>query len=226
MDSAAIPDRISRPLYSYADADCLAGVSRGTSKRWIAGYRSTNTLGDAVDYPPIIPGSDGLGVVSFVDLIEIVAIGRLGKSGFSIKRIRQIIQHCQFLLNVPRPLTRAEFASGGRDLFVKQSETLSGLSGRNGQKAWNDVLGPFLEELDYAGSYATRWWPLGGDNPIIIDPDYGFGLPVVLNSGVRTETILERFNAGELPQQIADDFNLETVDVEYALQFESSHRAA
>ena len=226
MDSSAIPDRVGRPLYSYADADRLAGVSRGTAKRWIAGYRSTNAQGETVDYPPVTPGKDDLGAVSFVELIEIVAIGRFRNFGFSIKRIRQIVRDCQSLLNVSRPLTMAKFKVGGRDIFVNQGETLLGLGKKKGQQAWNDILGPFLEELDYTGAYATRWWPLGRDKPIIVDPDYGYGLPVVENSGVRTETILERFKAGDLPQQIAEDFNLETIDVERALQFESNHRAA
>ena len=226
MDSSAIPDRVGRPLYSYADADRLAGVSRGTSKRWISGYRSNNALGERVEYPPITPDNDALGAVSFVELIEIVAIGRLKESRFSIKRIRQIVEQCQSLLKVPRPLAMLSFKFDGRDIFVNKGETLLGLGKNKGQQAWNDLLSPFLEELDYTGSYASRWWPLGRDKPIIIDPDYGYGLPVIENSGIRTETILERFNAGELAHQIAEDFNLNTMQVERALLFESNHRVA
>ena len=33
-------ERLTRPLYTYAEAERLAGVTRGTSSRWLKGYRS------------------------------------------------------------------------------------------------------------------------------------------------------------------------------------------
>jgi len=58
-----------------------------------------------------------------------------------------------------------------------------------------------------------------------LDPDYAFGFPVIRNSGVRTEIILERFQAGDLHDQIAQDFNVDPIEVERALQFELSRAA-
>jgi uncharacterized protein (DUF433 family) len=71
----------------------------------------------------------------------------------------------------------------------------------------------------------VRWWPLGRDARVMIDPEYGFGLPVVANSGVRTETILEMFQSGDSAGQIAKDFNLSPDDVEGALRFELQRAA-
>mgnify|MGYP003947620521 CR=1 FL=1 len=59
----------------------------------------------------------------------------------------------------------------------------------------------------------------------MVDPDYGFGYPVIADSGVRTEIILERFKAGDLEKQIAEDFNVDPIDVERALQFELNRAA-
>jgi hypothetical protein len=87
MSAMKIPDRVARPLYSFADADRLAGVSRGTSKRWLAGYVYVNPHGELVRRPPITPGTEGPGAVSFIDLIEIVAIGGLKSIGFTLIQI-------------------------------------------------------------------------------------------------------------------------------------------
>jgi uncharacterized protein (DUF433 family) len=38
---------------------------------------------------------------------------------------------------------------------------------------------------------------------------YGFGLPVVSGSGVRTEIVAERFRAGDAKEEVAYDFGLE-----------------
>jgi uncharacterized protein (DUF433 family) len=226
MDLWTIPNRVARPLYSYADADCLAEVSRGTSKRWLTGYVYVNPQGERVERPPVTAGIKDHGAVSFIDLIEIVAIGGLKEVGFTLNQIRKIVAECQSELGVPRPLTTLKFKTDGREIFVSEGDTLLGLGRRKGQRAWNDILGPFLEELDYYEAFASRWWPLGKDKPIVVDPDYGYGLPTVVNSGVRTEIILERFEAGDLQKQIAEDFNLAPEEVERALQFELKTRAA
>ena len=226
MNSGRIPDRIARPLYSYADADRLAGVSRGTSKRWLTGYAYLNPQGDRVERPPITSGLEDHGYVSFIDLIEIVAIGGLKGHEFTLNQIRLIVKDCQDLLGVPRPLTTLRFKTDGYEIFVNQGDALLGLGKKKGLRAWNQILEPFLKDLDYTGAFVSRWWPRGKDKPIVVDPDYGYGLPVVADSGVRTEIILERFQAGDLKEQIAQDFNLDPIEVERALQFELKTPAA
>jgi uncharacterized protein (DUF433 family) len=226
MNSWNIPDRIARPLYSYADADRLAQVSRGTSKRWLTGYAYLNPYGQRVERPPVTPGIEEHGAVAFIDLIEVVAIGGLKTIGFTLNQIRKIVKECQEELGVTRPLTSLKFKTDGREIFVSQEDNLLGLGKRRGQRAWSEILGPFLEELDYSQAFVSRWWPLGKDKPIVVDPDYGYGLPVVANSGVRTEIIRERFEAGDLEPQIADDFNLTFEEVARALQFEMKTSAA
>lgn len=95
-------------------------------------------------------------------------------------------------------------------------------------QAWNEVLAPFLNELDYADAekVARRWWPLGKHEPIIVDPDYGFGLPVVAGKGVRVEIIAERFAAGDKHEQIIKDFGLTREEIDAAIRFELQRRAA
>lgn len=219
------PQRVDRPLYSFADADHLAGVSRGTSRRWLKGYTYRTTDGAVVQLPPVTTGVDRDGAVSFIDLIEVVAIGRLKSLKLTLSEIRKIVAECQEDLGYSRPLTSLKFKTDGKETFVSLGEQLVGLRKRRGQRAWNELLAPFLEEVDYRDAYASRWWPMGRGKPIVIDPDYGFGLPVVDNSGVRTEILLERFAAGDSIEQIADDFNLRAADVEDAIRYEKTRAA-
>ena len=160
-----------------------------------------------------------------MDLVEIVAIGRLKEVGFSLREVRHIVANCQSLLNIERPLARLKFKTDGREIFISQGDFLLEMGHRKGMTAWNEVLAPFLEELDYSDDWVTRWWPLGKHMPILIDPDYGFGFPVIAGSGVRTEIVLERLRAGELPEEIAQDFNITPIEVNRALQFELSRAA-
>jgi uncharacterized protein (DUF433 family) len=214
--------------YSYAEADHLANVSRGTAKRWLSGYAYRGLMGVRVARPPVTSGHEtrhGDGV-SFLDLVELVAIGGLKDLGFSLRKIRIIVANCQEQLRVSHPLASLAFKTDGRDIFVSRGGRLVDVLRRKGAQAWEEVLDPFLQTLDYQDEFARRWWPLGKDKPILVDPDFGFGLPVIAGSGVRTEIILERFQAGDLPEQIAEDFNLTPVQVERALQFEVTRLAA
>ena len=225
-DTLAIPLYLTRPLYGFADADYLANVSRGTAKRWLAGYAYYDTRGQQVVQPPVTPGVQGEESVSFADLVEIAAIGRLKETGFSLRMIREIVRNCQEILRVQRPLTTLRFKTGGHEVFVDRGDVLLEVGRKKRMQAWNEVLDPFLQELDYdANQLVARWWPLGRSTPVVIDPQYGFGFPVVAKSGVRTEIILERFRAGDLKEQISADFNIEQVHVERALQFELQRAA-
>ncbi len=180
--------RLARPLYSFAGADRLAGVTRGTSSRWLKGYRYWYTPEERRVLPPITPDPSPREAVSFIDLVEVVAIGKLREKGFSLRRVRQINEYCQLALSETRPLVTEGFKTDGRDVFVvaETGYLLDVLHGA-GTQAWDEVLDPFLDTLDYENDLVRRWWPLGKAEPIVVDPDYGFGLAVVRGSGVRSE---------------------------------------
>ncbi len=216
---------VEEPRYSFAEADYLARVSRGTSRRWLAGYSYRRTSGDVVHLPPVGgPGAKDSGsTVSFIDLVEVVAIGGLKDVGFSLTHIRKIVTTCEELLGVARPLTTLTFKTGGREIFVDVGEgRLVEVLGRRGRQAWTEVLAPFLQTLEYENDLARRWWPLGQRSPIVVDPAYAYGLPVIKNTGIRTEILFERFESGDLVEEIANDFNLVPEDVERAIQFEAT----
>ena len=216
---------LTAPRYSYAEADHVAHVTPGTTKRWIIGYPEIAAAGEAVialqlrrpaprkhRSRDLLPRSDrGCG--------DRCAEGK----GFSLRGIRQIVSNCQEILDVPRPLVSLKFKTDGREIFVPHGDQLMEVGTRKAQLAWAEVLDPFLDTIDYTKDphgVARRWWPLGRAESVMVDPRYAFGLPAVAGSGVRTEIILERFRAKDTVEQIARDFRVKPIDVERALQFE------
>ncbi len=219
-------ERLVRPLYSYAEADRLAGTTRGTSSRWLKGYPSQDRWGISTRQPPVTPTPRSREAVSFIDLIEVVAIGKLREQGLSMSRIRRFVEYCQKALNKKRPLATETFKTDGRDVFIETGGGhLLDVGERGGQQVWDEILAPFLRTIDYHREFAWRWWPLGREGGIVVDPDYGFGLPVVVGSGVRTEIIAERHRAGDANEEIAYDFGLEVAQVENALRYETPKAA-
>lgn len=215
----------ARPLYTYAEADRLAGVSRGTSSRWVKGYKYWNPYGERVRQPSMTarPEERPEEGVSFLDLVSIKAIDGLKKLNFSTRAIRRVVEYCQDALGIDYPLATRTFKVDRRRIYVEAGDghLLEVLGGQQGAQAWDAILDPFLDALDYQNDLARRWWPLGKDELVVVDPAYGFGSPVIVGSGLRTELVGERDEVGDEPEVIAHDFNLTLEQVESALKFES-----
>lgn len=113
---------VNRPRYSFAEADRIARVTRGTSSRWLKGYPYWHSFEERRMSPPVTPRNDSQEAVSFVDLMEVAAIGRLRDKGFSLKRIRQINAYCRIYLQTPRPLVTERFRVTGQDIFVDDED--------------------------------------------------------------------------------------------------------
>lgn len=217
---------VKRPLYSFAEADRIARVTPNTSRRWLKGY-SFWYDGERRDMPPVTPTSDTKDAVSFVDLMEVATIDKLRKKGFSFKQIRKINVTARFYLKTPRPLVTETFKVMGRDIFVDEGFGVLLNVGRGaGMQAWDEVLDPFLDTVEYEGEIVRRWWPLGKDVSVLVDPNFGFGLPVVDGVGVRTEIIAERYKAGDSTDEIVYDFDVTPRQIKDALEWEMPKQVA
>jgi uncharacterized protein (DUF433 family) len=217
---------VNRPLYSFAEADRIAKVSSNTSRRWLKGY--SFLYKDALhEMPAITPTAETKEAVSFVDLMEVATIDKLRKKGFSFKQIRKINVTARFYLKRPRPLVTETFKVRGRDIFIDEGfGILLNVGHGAGMQAWDEVLDPFLDTVEYEGEIVRRWWPLGKDVAVLVDPDFGFGLPVVEGTGVRTEIIAERHRAGDSTDEIAYDFDVTPKQINDALQWEMPKQVA
>jgi uncharacterized protein (DUF433 family) len=213
-------EALHRPRYSFAEADRIARVTPNTSRRWLKGY-SFWYDGEHRTMPPVTWTSETKDAVSFVDLMEVATIGKLRKKGFSFKRIRKINATARFYLQTPRPLVTETFKVKGRDIFVDDGfGILVNVGYEAGMQAWDEVLDPFLDTVEYEGELVRRWWPLGKDVAVLVDPDYGFGLPVIAGTGVRTEIIAERKRAGDSTNEITYDFGVTPSQIQDALRWE------
>lgn len=214
------------PRYTYEEAARLALVKSGAKfKRWIPkSARSRNGHDEFYGRTP----ARNLGNVSFLDLIEVALIKQLRSQGLSLQLIRKAWSYCVTELEVERPFVSHQFKFSGEDIFIKTSRDEFVEVGRKaGQHAIEKALDPFLRQLEHdeAIELVRAWWPMGKDEPVLISPKYGFGRPVIENTGVRTETIFEQFQAGADAAEIADNFRIDLDAVKSALEFEQQRSA-
>jgi len=72
----------------------------------------------------------------------------------------------------------------------------------------------------------TRAAQLDSPKILAIDPKIAFGRPIVERKAIKTSTIAERFRAGESIADLAEDYDLEVLEVEEALRYEALPDAA
>jgi hypothetical protein len=149
-------EALYRPRYSFAEADRIARVTPNTSRRWLKGY-SFWYDGEHRTMPPVTWTPETKDAVSFVDLMEVATIGKLRKKGFSFKRIRKINAAARFYLDARRPLVTERFKVKGRDIFVDDGfGILVDVGYGAGMQAWDEVLDPFLDPVEYEGEIVRR----------------------------------------------------------------------
>lgn len=225
MTSKSISAR-DRAAYRIAEVARYVRVPLGTLRTWVSG-RSYPTRGGIQRFEPLIrPPSGQVTLQSFSNLVEAHVLKALRTDhGIEIAKVRTAIGYAERSLKIDRLLLRKELLAAGGELFLEHYGSLVSLS-RSGQLAMKKGLEAYLRRVqwDKAG-LPVRLHPfvrLEGDCPqvIAIDPQLAFGRPVLASRSISTATIVERIDAGELPQEIADDYDLSVAEVEEAVVYE------
>jgi uncharacterized protein (DUF433 family) len=94
------------------------------------------------------------------------------------------------------------------------------------QWEFEQVVAPYLYAgIDYNEmAEPERWWPLGEDRHVVIDPAVGLGAPTVAGIGVPTRIIANAVKAEGSTDLVARLFEVQVAAVEDALSFELQRR--
>jgi uncharacterized protein (DUF433 family) len=204
--------RLYLPNYQVGEVARYAGISSQTVASW---HRFGSTLSS----------KDRRSALSYLQLIEVAVVAAFRKAGVSLRRIRDARAYVSKELKSKFPFADYRFKTNGKRLWIDYAE-IEGDKGKGkllgvdrlGQLAWGEILGR-LQEFEYEnGGLAIRWRVCGPNSPVVIDPRVSFGAPSV--TGTPTWVIKGRWDAGESPSEIADDFNLNVPAVREALKFE------
>jgi uncharacterized protein (DUF433 family) len=166
--------------------------------------------------------------LSFINLVEVLALDRFREAGVSLQKVRKALQYVEAGLGTSHALASQRILTDGIDLFWKFQERVRDPelhivdATRGGQKAFPEVISGYLREIDWGTDrFAERWWPEVGRREVVVDPRKGFGAPTIAPTGIRTEDVFQRFEAGESILSLAEDFGLTVGQVEAAIRAEA-----
>lgn len=202
----------------------LLGLRPDGLRRWIDGYER-----QGVSYAPVIRAErTGDDLVTWGEFVESGYLREYRAKRVSLQYLRPVIALLRKELGVRYPLATLRPYTSGKQLALEVQRTVGldpALSlvvlGRNGELQLADPAAAFLEKVDFGGDVAERLYPLGRAVRVVLDPERGFGEPTV-PSGIRTETLAELVEAGEVPERVAEVYGTPLPDVEAAVAFERS----
>ena len=210
---------LNRGMYDAVEASRLVGVSPSTITTWSTATRHRTAL--------IEPSLDKL--YSFHDLISLRVIARLVKRGVRLERVASGIAILMAKWTTPHPLAhsnaRDRLATVGRSFFAQTDEEGDWVDvGRGGQGAFQEIILPALEGLEYGDDgLAAVWRPA---QHVWINPRVQAGASCIDRTRMPTSMIHDLLCRGERPVDVANDYDLVLDDVLAARDFEMRLRRA
>ena len=211
-------------VYSLAMAANLLGVPQSTLQYWLDGKRG---------YDPVIRiKRTGSKVLTWGEFIEAAYLrGYRRELRVELDQIRQFIRILRERQSTQFPLAyyRPGITDGSRLLVEAQEE--AGLqhdlwlvfSPVDGQMVFTEYYADFVRRVDWVNDVASAWRPHDDINsPVRCNPLLRFGKPSI--KGISTLAIVEHLDGGENSEDVADQFNLEIEQVEWAKAYELSHQ--
>jgi uncharacterized protein (DUF433 family) len=220
---------LDRPVYTYPQVDRVLRLTKGTTTRWLNGYRR-----EGVSYAPILrtePTTTRW--VTWGEFVEArLFAGYRDVDRIPVPQLRRVVEVLRDRFDRTYPLANAApyvRASGRRMLWKAQEE--AGLPGMFGEEVTGQLLlAPWVEQFVASAQFdeehegdvaAIRPDP---DFPVVrLDPYLRGGEPVMDGHSVRVSTIAGLVRAGEHPADVAEWYDLAVDDVRQAVNYDRRH---
>lgn len=214
-------------IYSVAEASQLTRVSTTRIRRWLRGYKST-TRGKT--YDPLWRGQfkpiDNRMALGFLDLMEIKFVGAFRVLGVSWHMIHRACEKAaERFPDESHPFCTRRFLTDGKEIFIqlhKETGEPSLMEIVGSQQVFAEILGPYLKGLEFnaANNILERWWPLGTDRGIVVDPKRNFGQPSIFERDIPTRVLAKSVQANGSIEIVAKWYDMKPALVKEAVEYE------
>jgi uncharacterized protein (DUF433 family) len=178
-----------------------------------------------------LPSIENKVALGFLDLIEIKFVDAFLNVGVSWAAIHKVREKAKILYtDTNHPFCTKQFVTDGcqifRDLHSETGEHCLEEIASN-QRVFAEIVKPFIKQLEFRdGTIIERWWPLGKDRHIVVDPRKNFGQPTVVTEGIPTQNLVRSYRAnGSSLEEVARWFEISPVTVQEAVEYELSFAA-
>ncbi|MEV4681004.1 DUF433 domain-containing protein [Streptomyces kurssanovii] len=205
-------DRFTDGLLTPTETSSYLQIPSSTLTSWLR-----STAADAPLVHQVEPARKGQPSVPFIAVAEAHVLRSLRSLGLRMSEIKEAAAAVRTAFDTPYGLVSRRIATDGVDIFVEHG--LGDLRrARDGQAPIHEVVSEYLRYLtwdaddDYPSSLRLRQYP--DSVPVIIDPRFGHGLPVIAANRVPVKAVTDLWEAGETVEDIAYEFDMRPEQVD------------
>lgn len=218
-----VSDPKEMPAYTTPEAAWALRIPESTVRSWF--------FGQGGQFQPLLtPAAPESRLLSFNNLVEVFVLRSLRQPPYAIPmpRLRKALDRVENELGRVRPLLHESFKTDGVRLFIEVVGQTQ--DAESGQRA---LFEDHLTRIDFKDGQASRVFPFydhtqnrQSPRAITIDVERCFGRPIVDRISVPTEIIHDRWWAGERIEELATDYRCKIADIDEALRYERTKKAA
>lgn len=209
--------QLGEGVYSVSDAAEILRLPTYKVRRWLKEYWNKRLMGGNIAYS----WGEGRDVAfNFATLIEFYVFFQLKEAGVRTKKILIAHEKLAHRFKTPVPFASLQLLTdGGRILFYADGGDIVDVE-PNFQYNFKEIIQPFCRKIEFdCDKIATRFYPLGKDTQIVVDPHHQFGQPTIENTNILPHTIWTYYKGGETPEFIASIFDLTHKQIADAIKF-------
>ena len=208
---------IGQGIYTAADASRILKVPYAKANYWFS-YYAKQRFASTAHHIYHFKIKDTV-AVNFLTLIEMLVFYTLKEKGIRTSQIVKAHTVMSEFLNTPHPFAKEEIYIDGKSLLFGSDEQLLTADTRL-QSVIIQVLKPFISKIKFNDEkMARKFYPLGKNKTIVVNPENQFGQPVIEGTNILTQTIYNLVRAGETKKSIAKLYDLNINQVNDALEF-------
>lgn len=210
-------DIFTDPLFTPTEVSTFLKIPRSTVYYWLG----TNSVDSAPLVHHIAPERRGAASVPFAALVEAFVLRSLrNQLHFTKRQIADTVTDVRANFGTEFALASRRIATDGIDIFIRHNDGEFARVGDH-QVLIRDVVGDYLRYITWApqGAYASyasrlRLPSFGDDAPVVIDPRFGWGAPVVERNKVPVRAVLDLWASGEPMSVVAEEYGLTAAEAE------------
>ncbi len=203
-------------IYTISDASEILRIPKAKIRYWFNRYvggefKKLNRDGYFYDSGDVL-------AVNFLTLIETYVFYHLKEKGVPTNKIIEAHQILSNFHQTPYPFALKKFLCSGQDLLHEIDGDIISLDNRR-QYALADIILHFSENIDFSEDFASKYYPRGRDNSVVINPQNQYGSPIIDGTNIKISTIHSLYDGGEDPKFIASLFEIDERKVLDAIDF-------
>lgn len=209
-----VDERFTEPLYTVAEAAQYLGVPRRTLGYWAEPHRDKSPI------VTVVPnGGRNQPVVPFVGLTEafVAAVFRR-VHGLKWSYIRQALADIQADMGLDYALASENLYTDGAEILFDHrrddEETALLVEVTSQNILFAEVVRDHLKRITYGpDGWASELILPTPREVAVVNPKRAYGQPLTIRGGARVVDLLDRFEGGESPGEIGEDFGVPEDDV-------------